>query len=96
MKGFVFPDIRRNGSEYTLTLRVNASAAIDNTNIQCEFDVSGSSERNWTTTAKILVITSEEFEANKLLCNNTLINLYSCMHFGITLTFRLRVNNTDS
>ena len=60
MKGFEFLAIRRTGNEYTLTLRVNASAAVNNTSIQCEFDVSGTSDRNWTTTAEILVIASEQ------------------------------------
>ena len=59
MKGFTFPTIRREGEEYTLTLLVNASEIVNNTNVQCEFDASGSLDREKSAIATLLVISSK-------------------------------------
>lgn len=56
MKGFIFLHNEFNMDEYTLRLMVNASEIINNTEIYCEFDVSGSTDRIQSRTATILVI----------------------------------------
>lgn len=59
MKGFMFPANENSGDEYILKLVVNASESVNNTDVRCEFDVSGSSETVQSMPATLLVISSK-------------------------------------
>jgi hypothetical protein len=82
-KGFTFPPMQQSDSELLMTLRVNASEAVNDSVISCEFDYSGGEgDRNQSKRAKLLVITS--INHNKLLfCE---LNLICVSHAGSPLS----------
>ena len=58
-KGFIFPPMQQSDSEILMTLRVNASEVVNNSVISCEFSPNGGEGlRNFSRSAKLLVITS--------------------------------------
>ena len=60
-KGFTFHKSVKNGSQYTYALTVNASEAINNTVISCNFEPQGDNDSNAFASmdAKLLVISSK-------------------------------------
>ena len=58
-KGFQFFEDRWNGNELTMMLTVNASEAVNNTNISCEFDPNGDGDSIPSARATLLVISSK-------------------------------------
>ena len=60
-KGFAFLSDQWNGNELTMTLTVNASEAVNNTEISCEFDPNGGEGTSvQSTPARLLVIASKK------------------------------------
>lgn len=58
-KGFRFLEDRWNGDELTMMLTVNASEAVNNTSISCEFDPNGDGDSVPSARATLLVISSK-------------------------------------
>jgi hypothetical protein len=58
-KGFRFLPNHWNEDELTMTLIVNASEAVNDTPISCEFDPNGDGDSVTSVTATLLVISSE-------------------------------------
>ena len=58
-KGIQFLEDRWNGDELTMILTVNASEAVNNTNISCEFDPNGDGDSVPSASATLLVIRSK-------------------------------------
>ena len=57
--GFIFPPDQTHGNKRTMTLMVNASEAVNNMTIGCEFEIS-IHEYNLSETATLLVISGEK------------------------------------
>ena len=63
--GFIFPPDRSQGNKHTMTLMVNASEAVNNMTIACEFELNPHSEYNLSETATLLVISGEKITTVK-------------------------------
>ena len=59
-KGFTFPEPVKNGSQYTYELSVNASEAINNTVIHCNFEQQGDSNDSVVSMDAVLLVISSK------------------------------------
>ena len=77
-KGFTFHESEKNGSQYTYALSVNASEAINNTVIFCNFEPQGDNDSKVFASmdAKLLVISSKY----TCVCSAQMVNhaCYAC------------------